>query len=85
MIPNHYCGSAYDTDGSRCPNLYYHTGETGEKDSASGRPMKQYYVYCRRDGRLRSLGCIATWTGITPKDCPIRQKAEAQANERENG
>ena len=37
-----------------------------------------YAVYCRREeGKLRTVcGNLASWTGITPKWCPLRQRME---------
>jgi hypothetical protein len=38
--------------------------------------MQKYGVYCRLEGKLRKLGELASWTGLTPKWCPLRQKLE---------
>lgn len=76
----HCCGSAYGKKGYSCPHIYLHNGETGEKDPATGKVMKQYYVYCRRGGKLKCLGHLASWTGLTPKDCPERQRREREAD-----
>jgi len=56
--------------------LYVHRGEDGERDAATEKKMQKYSVYCRLEGKLRKLGELATWTGLTPKWCPLRQKLE---------
>ena len=61
--------------------LYIHRGDDGERDPETGRKLKRYGVYCRQDGKLRTIeGNLATWTGNTPKWCHKRQELEADKN-----
>lgn len=67
----HLCGSLYDPD-DRCEYLMYVT----QPDTLYGnKKLNQYYVYCTADGRCRSLGCAASFTGNSPTWCPKRKSA----------
>ena len=65
-------------DQPNCPMLYIHRGEDGARDQQTNRKMSKYAVYCRRDGLRSICGNLASWTGITPKWCPTRQKMEGE-------
>ena len=72
----HVCGN---TVGEPiCPMLHVHRGENGERDAATGKAMQKYAIYCRREGKLRKIGELHSWTGLTPKWCPLRQKLEGE-------
>lgn len=65
-INTHLCGSVYDKNKT-CPHLLYADGhgmKYGKKE------LKPYYVYCTVGGKCRSLGCVASFTGNSPKWCP---------------
>lgn len=69
----HLCGSVYDKKNA-CENLLY----ADKADMTAGKkPLKQYYAYCTAEGKCRSLGCVATFTGCSPKWCPKRKESEA--------
>ena len=73
-IGTHLCGSVYNQkDASRCPSLNYVT-EDGQKHGK--RPLQKYNVYCMAEGRCRSLGNVATFTGNSPTWCPRRKELE---------
>lgn len=74
-IKNHYCGSIYGASGfDKCPALLYVT----EKGTMHGkRELTPYTVYCTAEGRCRSLGCVAGFTGNSPTWCPVRKRVEA--------
>lgn len=63
-----------------CPCLYIHRGEDGQTvDAFPGKKLEKYRVYCTRDGKLRTIAAnLASWTGLTPKWCPLRQKLEGK-------
>ena len=63
-----------------CPCLYIHYGEDGGTlADFPGKKLEKYRVYCTTDGKLRTISAnLATWTGLTPKWCPIRKKWEAE-------
>lgn len=65
----HLCGSMYDKSCQYEHLLYAnHPGMTyGKKE------LKLYYAYCTANGKCRSLGCVATFTGNSPTWCPKRQ------------
>ena len=76
----HLCGNLYaagntDASGVCCPHLVYVT----DKDSVSpkGKKLRQFDVYCMAEGRCRSMGCAASWTGCSPTWCPRRREQEA--------
>lgn len=78
----HLCGNLYaagntGADGVCCPHLVYVT----DKDSVSpkGKKLKQFDVYCMAEGRCRSMGCAASWTGCSPTWCPRRRAKEGEA------
>lgn len=74
----HLCGSMYSD--KKCENFVYAT----EPDMKIGKKVLQrYYVYCTAEGRCRSMGCAASWTGCSPKWCPKRQAMEGVRKERQ--
>ena len=40
---------------------------------AGKKKLQQYYAYCTAEGRCRSLGCVASFTGNSPTWCIKRQ------------
>lgn len=67
----HLCGSVYNAN-DRCENLLY----VSQPDTMCGsKKLKLYYVYCTADGKCRSLGCVASFTGNSPTWCPKRKNA----------
>ena len=75
-LATHVCQGQRDMPD--CPNLYIYRGPDGERDEKTGKKLTRYAVYCRREeGKLRTVcGNLASWTGLTPKWCPLRQKLE---------
>lgn len=71
MADTHFCGNIYG--GKKCENLLY-ASKKGMK--VGKRELQLYYVYCTADGRCRSMGCAASWTGNLPKWCPKRRELE---------
>ncbi len=69
----HLCGSPYDEQ--HCKNLLYATNEVREY---KGKQLDTYCVYCTANGKARKIGSMASWTGLTPKWCDKRQKAEQE-------
>ena len=73
----HLCGSLYEKHGPKCPHLLYAT----EKDQMYGKKkLNQYYVYCTAEGKCRSMGCAALWTGNSSKWCPKRRETESRTD-----
>lgn len=73
----HLCGSLYDAN-DRCEHLLYII----QSDTIrNGRPLKQFYAYCTANGRCRSLGCAASFTGNSPTWCPKRQAMQHEEKE----
>lgn len=71
-LPYHLCGSVYEAEG-RCEHLLY----VDQDGMMYGRrALQKYYVYCTAEGRCRSMGCAASWTGNSPKWCPRRKAGE---------
>lgn len=70
---NHLCGSAYNAE-KRCEHLLY-ADRAGLR--CGKKELKLYYLYCTAEGRCRSLGNLATFTGNSPTWCPKRQAREA--------
>ena len=69
VIKNHLCGSPYSEEG-RCPSLLYNC----EDGAVNGKKtLRKYYLYCTAEGKCRSLGNIASFTGNSPTWCPIRR------------
>lgn len=67
----HLCGP-YHIEDKRCPHLLY----ADKADMKHGNKLlKQFYVYCTANGRCRSLGCVATFTGNSPTWCPRRKES----------
>lgn len=75
----HLCGS-YNDPERRCPHLLYVRGEDiypRELDEIrKGRMLKKFHLYCTADGKCRSLGCVATFTGNSPTWCPKRREVK---------
>lgn len=74
----HLCGSEYREEG-RCEHLVY-----ANKDdmTVGNKKLQKYYLYCTAEGKCRSLGCSASWTGNSPTWCPKRKALNA-ATERD--
>lgn len=71
---NHLCGSYYDKKG-RCEHLL----PVSEEGKTYGKKiLKLYYCYCTAEGKCRSLGSIATFTGNSPTWCPKRKALSEQ-------
>ena len=68
----HLCGGLYD---EHCENLLYATNEIKEY---KGKPLDIYCVYCTANGKARKIASASCWTGLTPKWCEKRQKAEQE-------
>lgn len=77
-IDTHLCGSIYDKNNS-CPYLVYATNP-GMKHGR--KELKLYYAYCTINGRCRSLGCAASFTGNSPKWCPKRIELEKRGDDK---
>ena len=74
MTNTHLCGSVYDTAAEdRCPSLLY-----ADKPGMThgNKTLRPYYAYCTANGRCRSLGNVATFTGNSPTWCPRRKEKE---------
>lgn len=68
----HLCGSVYGKK-SRCEHLLY----ADEENMVVGKKrLNLYYVYCTAEGRCRSMGCLASFTGNSPVWCPKRKEKE---------
>ena len=67
----HLCGSAYS---EHCEYLLF----TSRATEYNGKKLDDYCVYCTFQNKARKINGTATWTGLTPKFCPKRQKIEAQ-------
>ena len=67
-VNTHLCGGLYSD--TRCEYLMYIT-EKGVLYSK--KQLKQFYIYCTSEGKCRSMGCSASWTGNSPKWCPKRR------------
>lgn len=69
-IPDtHLCG--YVRTDNHCEHLLY-ADEPGM--TVGKKQLQLYYVYCTSEGRCRSLGCIASFTGNSPTWCPKRKE-----------
>lgn len=75
-LATHLCQGQRDMPD--CPSLFIYRGQDGERDSATGKKLTRYAVYCRRDGLRTVSGNLASWTGLAPKWCPLRQRAEGE-------
>lgn len=74
MANTHLCGSIYDSKAAgRCPFLLF-ADKPGMKHGY--RTLKLYDVYCLANGRCRSMGNIASFTGNSPTWCPRRKELE---------
>ena len=58
-------------NGEQCP-MFFRTDEHG--GTAGAKQLKPFYCYCKANGRCRSLGGLASWTGNSPTWCPRRRK-----------
>ena len=78
IFGTHLCGSVY-SNGYKCEHLLYANKQGmihGKKD------LKYGYVYCTADGKCRSLGCVAAFTGNSPTFCPKRKEIEENDKQR---
>ena len=67
------CGTIYGDSSDTCPYLRYVVdNETYFKN----RKLKKFDVYCIAEGRCRSMGNAASWTGRAPKWCRQRREQE---------
>lgn len=73
MADTHLCGSVYSScsDQERCEHLIY-AAKQGQKHGK--KTLQQYNVYCIAEGRCRSLGNVASFTGNSPTWCPRRKE-----------
>lgn len=74
----HLCGDLY---GEQCEHLLYVTDSVkavSVRVNGRKRDLQKYFVYCLAEGRCRSMGCAASWTGFSPKWCPKRKALEAR-------
>ena len=77
QIDNHYCGSIYSEN--HCKYLLY-----SKKDSVfNGKKLNDFCVYCTSEEKIRKIGHQSTWTGLSPKFCPIRQKQQTDKEKNE--
>lgn len=69
----HLCGSAYGSADKRCEYLLYASNGV---EQIGKKKLQQYHVYCTSEGKVRTMGCMASWTGCSPKWCPKRKAME---------
>lgn len=70
-LDTHLCGSIYGEN--RCKYLVY---PTSDNETVGKKVLKKFYVYCTAEGRCRSMGCVASFTGNSPTWCPKRRELE---------
>lgn len=73
---NHYCGSPY---GEHCNHLVYSSKDT----VLDGKKLDNFCIYCTSENKIRKIGSMSSWTGLTPKFCPVRRAAETETAENE--
>lgn len=58
--------------GETCPN-FYKCSDTGEQVQVgtSMKNLQQYSFYCMKTPGVKKIGNLASWTGSTPKWCPL--------------
>lgn len=66
----HLCGTIRGM-ASACQYLYA-TSKSEERDLITGRKLQPFTAYCTRGGKIKKLGNLSVWTGLTPKSCPRR-------------
>lgn len=66
----------YETN-EKCPNFYECGSEGGEFAKGSSiKKLQQFCYYCMGTPGIKKIGHKASWTGNTPKWCPLgRDKA----------
>lgn len=69
-LKNHLCGYSGKKE-TLCSHFLY-ADEPGMMHGK--KELKLYYAYCTANGKCRSLGCIASFTGNSPTWCPKREK-----------
>lgn len=69
VFDSHLCGS-YHQKETQCEHFLY-ADESGM--TIGKKKLQQYYAYCTAEGKCRSLGCVATFTGNSPTWCIKRQ------------
>lgn len=75
MENTHLCGSVYEkTAAGRCPGLLL-ADKPGIKHG--NKTLSLYSVYCTFQGRCRSLGNLASFTGNSPTWCPKRKEMKS--------
>lgn len=75
-METHLCGPIYDKKAAgRCPSLLL-ADTPGMKHG--NKTLKLYDIYCTAEGRCRSLGNLASFTGNSPTWCPVRKELEGR-------
>lgn len=64
--------------GHRCPELYEVVNE-GDVVASSGKKLEQWCYYCMATPRMKKVGHKASWTGRTPKWCPLGRDEEEES------
>ena len=72
----HLCGD-YHGRNDHCEYILYADKVAEHK----GKELLPYYVYCTAEGKCRSMGCAASFTGNSPRWCPKRQALEQRAEQ----
>lgn len=58
--------------GETCPN-FYKCSSQGEQVQVgtSMKNLQQYSLYCMATPGVKKIGAVHSWTGSTPKWCPL--------------
>lgn len=56
--------------GEVCEN-FYECRLSGDYVEATGKRLEKYCAYCLGTPRVKKIGHIASWSGSTPKWCPL--------------
>lgn len=56
-----------------CPHLYKCSkeGETITLPPSTIKELDLHHYYCKKTQRVRKIGSVESWSGSTPKWCPL--------------
>lgn len=63
--------------GKKCPNFYKCSGKDEKiQVGTSMKKLQQYAFYCKATPGIKKIGDVASFTGNTPKWCPLGRDAK---------